>query len=248
MGQTAFNQSQFDAIYPQGIERHYWNSARNQIIYRWLLQCGGESGPMLEIGCGRGIVVEYLRARGLDCFGVEAASIAPLASVGAFVKTGITHASLNATFRQSIDTILLFDVIEHIPNEVAFINSIRATFPNLKRVIVTVPARMELWSNYDEYNGHFRRYSIQTLTQLSDKLHISSPKISYFFHSLYMPARLLLLRSKLRDTHITAPHGWRILAHNLLAKFFLIDFLCMPARIPGTSLLCYFDLDFPRKD
>lgn len=198
---------------------------------------------MLEIGCGKGVVVEYLRGRGMDCFGVEVAPTAPLASVAPHITTGTDFASLDDTFRRSIDTVLLFDVIEHVSDDVAFMTSVRLAFPNLKRIIATVPARMELWSNYDEYNGHFRRYSMKTLEQLSDKLHVSSRHFSYFFHSLYLPARLSLFWSRRRSTHIVAPHGRRIRLHAWLAKFFVLDFLLLPEQIPGTSIVCSFDVN-----
>lgn len=243
MSQTAFNQAQFDAIYPRGIEKHYWNSARNRIIHHWLIKHGKKSAKMLEVGCGKGIVVEYLRNHGVNCFGVETAPIVPLAPVNSFIKTGIDHASMDEEFRRSIDTVLLFDVIEHVPDEAVFINSIRTAFPNLKMIVATVPARMELWSNYDEYNGHFRRHSIKTLKQLSNKLSVSFSNFSYLFHELYLPALILILLLRKRDTQISAPNGWKVFIHKLLSDYFFLDYLLIPRQVLGTSILFNFDLN-----
>ena len=63
----------------------------------------------------------------------------------------------------TFDLITCLDVIEHTPDD-------RATLPELRRVtrpggwlLVTVPAYQALWSQHDEANHHFRRYSRRML-------------------------------------------------------------------------------------
>jgi hypothetical protein len=46
--------------------------------------------------------------------------------------------------------ILLRDVVEHIEDAGTFLRDLLRAFPNARHVLIAVPARMELWSNYDE--------------------------------------------------------------------------------------------------
>lgn len=156
---TEFTTQQYDESYPAGIEHHFWNSARNSIIARALAQADMATGNLLEIGCGRGIVLEHLRRRGMECIGCELANAPVPEGLRPFVYTGTDFRSLPDETRKRIDGVLLCDVVEHIPDAGSFLGEIRTAFPRLRRVLVTVPARHELWSAWDEHYGHFRRYS-----------------------------------------------------------------------------------------
>ena len=71
---TEFNKEQFDSIYPQGIENHYWNNARNKLLKN-ILKKSGAVKNILEVGCGKGIVTEYLLHNGFGINGVELAEV-----------------------------------------------------------------------------------------------------------------------------------------------------------------------------
>ena len=247
MNKSAFNQSQFDSIYPEGIENHYWTLARNRIIKHFIFKHGVHAGRLLEIGCGKGIVVDYLRKSGLDCYGVEIADVSPLFSVGDYVKVNTDYSGLDEKLKLSIETVLLFDVIEHIEDDSSFIFSIRNNFTNLKQIIISVPARSELWSNYDEYNGHYRRYSISDLNKLSSRLNIQIQKVSYFFHGLYLPIGLFCLFDKKRSTHFNPPHGLNLFINRVLAYCFYLDYIIIHHKVWGTSILCAFDVSSSSK-
>ncbi|MFH0901544.1 MAG: hypothetical protein V2A73_13030, partial [Pseudomonadota bacterium] len=65
---TAFRDDQYEAAYPAGIERHYWHQYRNALI-RCKLGAPTADRCILEIGCGRGHVVDYLRRHGYESWG-----------------------------------------------------------------------------------------------------------------------------------------------------------------------------------
>ena len=239
MTDSAFTKEQFDAIYPAGIERHYWNHARNHIIGTLLAQYGLNKGSILEIGCGKGIVVDFLRVRGIDCAGVEQGDAEVLPGCRDHVFTNTDAFELPAATRQGVETILLLDVLEHMPDPDAFIGDIREKFENARHLLVTVPARQELWSNYDVYNGHFRRYS------LSDALHLSVSQIAvrdarYFFHLLYPVFWILTRMVRKRNTVIKAPAGVFILLHRAISWVLRMDFHIMPHHWRGTSIIAVF--------
>lgn len=71
-GQTAFSEQQQLQIYPPGVERNFWHSARNALIAHYMGRYKAE--PILEVGAGSGIVLKALRDRGFDAEGVELAT------------------------------------------------------------------------------------------------------------------------------------------------------------------------------
>lgn len=241
MEDSAFSQEQFDAIYPEGIENHYWNHARNQIIYKFLRRHGLDRERILEIGCGKGIVVNFLRRRNIDCYGVELSPITPIPEVAEYILTNTDAFSLTPAFTQKIKTVMILDVIEHIEDPGYFINSIMNTYPNVNRIVLTAPARQELWTNYDEFNGHFRRYKLKDLKDLTNsKLHIENS--GYFNHLLYPIFLLFAKIIKIRDTEIKAPSGGSIILHRLLSVILQLDASLFPKKIPGTSVIALLSI------
>ncbi len=233
---TEFNTTQYDAAYPEGIEYHYWNIARNSIIQSVLKKNNLIGKKMLEIGCGRGYVVESLRAHGCDCVGVDRAVVV---SKKEYLFFGIDFEELNTPLKESVEVILICDVLEHIPYSEEFLLRIRRTFPNMKYMLVTVPARQELWSNYDEYYGHMIRYSRPTLSNVLERAGYQVSYMSYFFHLLYFPAYVLTLLKRDRGIVVHSPKGLLLKAiHRLLAHLFVLEQQFFPRAVGGTSLIC----------
>jgi SAM-dependent methyltransferase len=82
----------------------------------------------------------------------------------------------------SFDTVILSDVIEHIKDwETAIKEAIRVS---KKKVILTVPAYMWLWSDYDKELGHYRRYIKKDLEKHLDSYLNINYKIVYLFGAL----------------------------------------------------------------
>ena len=239
---TAFTEAQFESAYPDGMGNHWWFLARSKIILSVLKKLDLTASSLLEIGCGRGPVVESLRCQQINCRGVELADVSPLTSVRDFVKTGIDATELRDHEREGVDTILLLDVIEHITEPEIFLKQIGRSFPNVTKMIVTVPARQEIWSNYDEYYGHHRRYSIAIMKGLAADLSWNLRYASYFFHLIYLPARILSLLNRDRNTVLSPPGRGFVSLHRLLARVMLLDFYCLPSLFVGTSIICVFDI------
>lgn len=232
---TEFNITQYDTAYPEGSEYHYWNTARNSIITSVLKKHHLMDKKMLEIGCGLGYVVKHLRARRCDCLGVDRADIV---SEKDYLFFGIDFEELDVTRRESIEVILLCDVLEHIPYPEEFLLRIRRAFPRMGHMFITVPARQELWSNYDEYYGHMIRYSQPTLRNVLKGAEYQILYLSYFFHLLYFPAYILTLLKRDRGIMVHPPKGLFKVVHRLLAKFFVLEQKLLPRAWGGTSLVC----------
>lgn len=239
---TEFSDDQFARNFPDGAEHHWWFLARSRIVASMIAAFASPESAVLEVGCGRGIVVKSLRDAGIDCSGVELAKVRPVPSAEKHVRVGIDAVDLPSVERQRYDTILLLDVIEHLPDPASFLQSLASAFPNLCCVIVTVPARQELWSNYDEFFGHYRRYTPVMLETLSSQLSWSLTRKSYFFHLVYLPAWIMAKLKKKRETRLKPPQGVNRLIHRLISYIFTVDYYVFPRVLVGTSVVGCFQL------
>lgn len=229
---TQYTAQQYEENYPPGIEQHFWHRARNAIIARTLLRAGMADSFLLEIGCGTGIVVSYLRRRGMHCIGCDLADSPAVDQLRGVVLAGTDFRDLPAGTRQSISGVLLCDVIEHLPEPPVFLSDVRNAFPALRRVLITVPARQELWSSWDDHYGHYRRYDRSTLCADLTRSGFRVLSAQYFFHVLYVP---MYLTRRRRPTRIAAPR-W-MLPHLLIGAGLRLEQVLAPPWIPGTSLI-----------
>jgi len=241
---TEFSGDQFALAYPDGIENHWWHLARNKIIAGVIKAFAGPTASVLDVGCGQGIAVKYLRAEGIDCTGVEPGEVKPLFPVEDHVRVGMEAGDLPPAERARYNTILLLDVIEHVSDPVIFLQQLFAVFPNLSHVIITVPARQELWSNYDDFYGHYRRYTIAMLKDLSVALRVSRTWASYFFRLAYPVGWIVANLAKERATKLSAPQSqmskW---ANRFFAYVMVCDYWFLPRQVPGMSVIACFSLN-----
>lgn len=240
---TEFSHDQYALAYPDGVEHHWWNRARSWIILRLLKLYSRPGDAVMEVGCGRGVEVMSLQRAGMAIHGVELAPVAPLAPVAECVATGMDAKDVSASLRAETRVLLLLDVLEHIPEPASFLRQLLAHYANVTTVIVTVPARQELWSNYDEFYGHQCRYSIESLRALGDEAGLSTVSTGYFFQMLYPPARLLSLLGRDRGLEIRPPSRAMRGLHGLLAGLFQLEHALMPRRVRGSSAYGVFAVE-----
>lgn len=230
-----FAAEQYEEAYPEGIENDFWTLARNRIILGALREHYDPTKPVLDVGCGRGITVDFLRKRGLDVRGCELGSPKIPESLRDSVFTNTDALALPEGLRREIGSILLLDVIEHIADPAPFLRGLRAAFPALRLLVVTVPARTELWSNYDTHYGHHRRYDFGSMRALADSLPAAVLRMHYFFHGLYLPMFAQVKWNSQRKVKLEAPKNLPM--HRLLASLFYRESQILPGRLVGSSLL-----------
>jgi SAM-dependent methyltransferase len=239
---TVFNETQYVLPYSPGVERHFWNYARSRIIERHLRRSNSKifnhDALVLDVGCGVGLAVDYLRRVGIDCQGVELGRPKVRPGLDDFAKIGTDARDLPPEIRERTGTILLLDVLEHIYDPVAFLGELRANFPRLERILITVPARMELWSNYDVYYGHFLRYDKRQFALLADRAALEIITLKYFFVGLYPLMWIFAHLVRQRSLATTPPGGMAAWIHSLVGTAFTVEErLPFFGALPGTSLL-----------
>lgn len=239
---SEFSREQYSHAYPDGVENHWWNRSRCWLILKLLHRFCGQSPLVVDVGCGRGLEVQALRAAGVITHGVELAAVQPVANVAAWVTTGTDASDLDPELRAQANVLLLLDVLEHLEEPEAFLRQLLDHYPNVARIVVTVPARAELWSNYDEFYGHQCRYSLEGLKSLGSGAGLGCKAVGYFFQLLYPPARLLALLGKDRAIDIVPPTANKRWLHGVIARFFHAGHLLLPHQLRGSSAYAVFEV------
>ena len=163
----------------------FWFRHRNRVIGTLINKYPPE-GPLLDVGGGNGSVSLALRRYGLSTIvlepGMDASSIAHARGLT------VIRATFNAEMfvEGSVSAIGIFDVIEHIDDDLQFLRDVRKVMSRGGLLYVTVPALMSLWSSDDQFAGHYRRYSRHSLRQTLLSAGFEIVALSGFF-SLLVP-------------------------------------------------------------
>jgi SAM-dependent methyltransferase len=168
-------------------ERHGWFRARNQIIaavLRWATASLPPGYTALEIGCGTGNVLRVLN----ESHGAGKV-VAIDRSFGGFryarqraPQSALVQADMHrAPFKIRFDLIGMFDVIEHLADDVGALRDVTRLLRPGGKLVLTVPAHMGLWSYADEFAGHYRRYARRELTE---KLARAGLRVEYLTHCM----------------------------------------------------------------
>ncbi|HSH66783.1 MAG TPA: class I SAM-dependent methyltransferase [Bacteroidia bacterium] len=234
--ETKFDKDEFSFAYPDGIENNYWNLARNKIILDTIRKY--PVGNVLDVGSGRGVVTDYLFKNKINIKGVELGSTTAISHSKVPIEYGTDALSFSEEISSGYTTITLFDVIEHIEDPVKFINNLIAHFKNVTCLVVTVPARMELWTNFDEYYGHYKRYDLDTIKHEMEKCGFELIENKYFFQPLYLMIALNNKISKTRSIQFNVPSGITKIMHKLIARILYLFRFISPGSLYGSSIIC----------
>ena len=151
-------------------------------------------GALVDIGGGNGGVALRLQAAGVEVILVEPGPAGARHAARRGVETVICSTLETAGFPEhSIPAAGLFDVLEHIEDDVAFLGGLREHMKSDGRLYLTVPAGQRLWSGEDDYAGHHRRYSEASLRAVLGQAGFRAEYSSYCFSLL--PAPIFLMRA-----------------------------------------------------
>jgi SAM-dependent methyltransferase len=160
--QTTYNPDHFDSLFAAE-DGHFWFRSRNRCIMAAIQSLPDFNciKDVIEHGCGTGYVLARLHQLlptanvvGADLF-AEGLALARRRFAGTLLQTDLFQCS----FRSAFDLVGLFDVLEHLDDDIAALCELRKQLRPKGRLLLTVPAHMVLWSNYDSASDHRRRYS-----------------------------------------------------------------------------------------
>jgi len=176
-------------------EGSFWFRHRNECISAVInLFPPKDKGTIFDIGGGNGFVSKGLESAGYNVALVEPGITGARNGKKRGLDTVICATSNTAGFRpKSLPAIGLFDVIEHLEDDVTFLKSIKQHLLDDGRLYVTVPSYSFLWSNEDITAGHYRRYSLRSVSRVLNLAGFSIEFSTYIFR--FLPAPIFLLRS-----------------------------------------------------
>ncbi|HEY3535284.1 MAG TPA: class I SAM-dependent methyltransferase [Pedococcus sp.] len=148
-------------------DTHWWYRERRHLLGRSIQ--GLRPGRALDIGAAGGGNTRVLRDAGWTVaaleYGADGAQVA--------AERGLAVLRADATAlpvdRDSLDLVVAFDVLEHIPDHDRAVAEVRRVLRPDGRFLVAVPADPRLWSEHDVAVDHVRRYTRVTLRAVLER-------------------------------------------------------------------------------
>lgn len=176
-------------------EASFWFQHRNQCIVAAIkLYPPVAGGAIFDVGGGNGYVAHTLKTSGYEVVLVEPGQTGSLNAMKRGIDTVICATLDGAHFRsEALPAVMAFDVIEHVKNDIAFLKTINRILIPDGRLYITVPSFQFLWSSEDEYGGHYRRYTVHSLSEQLLNLGFRVDYATYIFR--FLPIPIFLMRS-----------------------------------------------------
>ncbi|MGL2965402.1 methyltransferase domain-containing protein [Flavobacterium sp. XGLA_31] len=168
-------------------DNSFWFEHRNKCIYMAFKKYA-INNLFFDIGGGNGFVAKYLEDRHIESVLVEPGINGCMNAK----KRGLNHVICStleeANFEKNVlPNVGLFDVVEHIEDDLGFLKMIYNYTEKDGFVFLTVPAYNFLWSNEDVDAGHYKRYTIKTISKCLQLAGFKIEYASYIFSPLPLP-------------------------------------------------------------
>lgn len=178
---------------------------------------------LLDIGGGNGFVTKGLQINNLSAVLLEPGKAGCINARKRGVKNIICATLSEAGIKDGcIDSAGLFDVLEHIEDDLAFLKEIHSRMIKNGKLFITVPAYPFLWSYEDDYTGHFRRYTLPNLISTSKEAGFKCIYSTYLFSILPLPIWFRRVIFSQRDLKKEKPQNK---AHKKSFASYLIDWV-----------------------
>lgn len=163
-------------------ESHWFFVARRNILGRLLdgLMSGTVQPRILDVGCGTGATTGFLEQFG------EVTGIDPSATAIEYCRQqGRERLCLadgqNLPFAdESFDLVVALDLLEHLEQESEGLSEAWRVLKDGGHALLVVPAFGFLWSDFDRFSGHYRRYSKEELRRKIEEPGFEVTRLSYF--------------------------------------------------------------------
>lgn len=174
-------------------EGSFWFRHRNAVIVD-VVRRFPPTGFIADVGAGNGYVSLGLKEAGFDTLVIEPGPVgirnARSRGLSPLIRSTLDEAGF---LPGSLPAAGLFDVLEHLEDDMATLRLLQTLLVPDGRLYLTVPSFNLLWSSEDDQVGHHRRYTIRTLGSRLHEAGFLTEYRTYFFWPLPLP--ILLLRA-----------------------------------------------------
>jgi SAM-dependent methyltransferase len=167
-------------------EKHWWFSARRELLLALLRHWVPSGRRLLDVGCGTGFLLGAAR-EDWEVWGLDPAPEA----VEFCHARGLTHvvqgtvSDLGTGKFPAADAICFFDVLEHLVDDVGALRGAASNLAADGLVLATVPAYRWLWTAHDTEHHHFRRYTTDRLGAAFREAGLAPLQLGYFNTRLF---------------------------------------------------------------
>jgi len=213
-------------------ESSWWYRGRAVIVRGVLDQIRRDNLSIIDFGAGYGGMYDTLAAYGTVSAYEPDAESNTVAQEKGYVAV---YDSAASALEHRHDVIALFDVLEHIEGDRAFLQNAQSALTEKGRLLITVPAMPFLWSAHDEKHHHFRRYTRRSLQKVLEENGYEVERISYWNMFLFFPAATARLLGRSGESSFNLPRVLDTLFYMLVR---LESFLMRLVPLPfGVSLV-----------
>lgn len=147
---------------------------------RWMFETilPFSKGKMLEIGSGTGNISKFFLENGFEmtltdlrkeyCSSLHEKFTLNKNLLG-IVQMDLVNPQFDEAYHEHLeqyDTVFALNVVEHIKNDHLSISNAKKLLKRDGHLIILVPAYQKLYNKFDKELGHFRRYSLKSLSDL----------------------------------------------------------------------------------
>jgi SAM-dependent methyltransferase len=151
-------------------------------------------GVIYDVGGGNGYMTRALKDAGHPTVLVEpveqGARTAFQRGLQPVVNSTLEHAEFPPG---SLPAVGMFDVLEHVDDDLGMLREIRDLLAPGGRLYLTVPAHPRLWSAHDDEAGHRRRYTSSSLRAVVADAGLTIERSSLMFSILLVPLAIRAL-------------------------------------------------------
>jgi SAM-dependent methyltransferase len=148
---------------------HWYYSGKREIVEYWIRRSGPLCGEhlLVDVGAGTGAFAasmqEFCQVLAVDSHAESLEILRERMGSACIREGGLECLPLGDG---SADIVTALDVLEHVEDDGRGMQEIWRILKPGGRMVITVPANMWLWSDWDESLGHYRRYSRRGLKNL----------------------------------------------------------------------------------
>ncbi len=222
---------------------HFWIIWRFDFFKKFAKSALINDQRFFEVGCGHGIAINQFESNytvTVDGCDLNEYALKKIQNNKGNIYCYNIYQKM-AEFKEKYDGVILFDVIEHIDDDIDFLKTSCFHVKKGGLVMIDVPAYQSMYSKYDAVIGHKRRYTKKLLKERMEAAGITDVKLSYWGISLvpllFIRKFVLLFKNdNIASDGFKSPQGF---IKKVLFFVMRLELSLFSKPVIGTSLIAY---------